>query len=178
MGLTKSEFAKRLGVSRQIVYRALERGRVTAEADGTIDWVRGVAQWQANTDSAKRTHGGPAEPAGGASPADPGKQSATGTYTAARAGRERVETRLKLIRLQQLTGELVSVAEVKLAAYKHARSARDLLVAMPDRLATLCAAEADPVKVHVLISEEVTRICEELWRPVQAPADGASERSG
>lgn len=71
------------------------------------------------------------------------------------AERERIE-------LQQLKGELVSAAEVREAAFKRGREARDALMALPSRLAAPLAVMTDPREVHQLLSEairvELTRL--------------------
>ena len=44
MGLSNHQYAARLGVSHTAVAKALATGRITAEADGTIDPAK--ADWQ------------------------------------------------------------------------------------------------------------------------------------
>lgn len=49
-------------------------------------------------------------------------------------------------------------------AFNRARRTRDLLLAVPDRLAPILAAVADPTECHRIMTEEITRACEELSR--------------
>ena len=99
----------------------------------------------------------------------------TGPYTAARAVRETYEARLKELDFNVRSGDLVSADEVRVASFTVARKARDLLLALPDRLSAVLAGLTETADVHRVLSEEVRRVCEELSQP---PALGEDDRSG
>lgn len=54
MGLSRRAYAKHRGVSETAVRKAINSGRITVEADGSIDPDRADAQWDAQTDPAKQ----------------------------------------------------------------------------------------------------------------------------
>ncbi|MFN5828173.1 MAG: elements of external origin [Rhodobacterales bacterium] len=54
MGLSRRAYAAHRGVSHTAVAKALATGRITAEADGTIDPAKADRQWDAATDPAKQ----------------------------------------------------------------------------------------------------------------------------
>ncbi len=61
-------------------------------------------------------------------------------------------------------GELVSVDEVKQAAFNKARIVRDNLLNIPDRVANLLASVNDASKIHELLSQEIRNSLEGLSR--------------
>jgi hypothetical protein len=99
----------------------------------------------------------------GSSFAPPPTSSARG-YAQARAARETYEAKLAKAKYEQLMEQLVGADEVKVAAFNRARRTRDLLLALPDRLSAVLAAESDADEIHRILSEEITRCCEELSR--------------
>jgi hypothetical protein len=83
------------------------------------------------------------------------RSSASARADAARAELLHLELDLK-------RGNLVRAEDVRKAAFDKARVARDRLMAIPDRLAPLLAAESDPRKVHALLASELHKVCAEL----------------
>lgn len=75
------------------------------------------------------------------------------TYSGNRAKREKYEAELKRLMYEQKAGSLVSKTEIETIAYEVARRTRDNLLAIPDRIAADVAAETDPQKVHMMITE-------------------------
>ena len=54
MGVSRRQYAAHRGVSHTAVAKALATGRITAEADGTIDPAKADRQWDTATDPAKQ----------------------------------------------------------------------------------------------------------------------------
>ena len=54
MGVSRRQYAAHRGVSHTAVAKALATGRITAEADGTINPAKADRQWDAATDPAKQ----------------------------------------------------------------------------------------------------------------------------
>ncbi|MBV5333586.1 elements of external origin, partial [bacterium] len=54
MGISIRAYARHRGVTDTAVHKAIRTGRVTPEADGTIDADRADADWARNTDAPKR----------------------------------------------------------------------------------------------------------------------------
>lgn len=186
------EAARRLGVSDTAVHKAIKAGRVNlAEPTPTgrprVAWPLVQEQWNANTDAGRRTHAGPkkappappppvmaAEPAPPPPPApapapepaapapEPPRQPTGPSYAASRALREAYQARLAKLEFEERSGKLVDAAEVKSRAFRLARSARDSLMTMPDRLAPILASSTDVQEVHRLLLEDIERTCQRL----------------
>jgi len=171
--ISQREYARRRGVSHVSVQRAIKAGRIST-VDGKIDPVLADEQWRRNTDQSKprnritgnpkqtRTPGEPSEPMdmGGAEGAIGGPSTATG-YARARAARELYQAQLAKLELDRRRGALVSADEVRLGAFNMARKARDQLIALPERLATVLAAIQEPPEVQRILEEEIERRCQE-----------------
>ena len=54
MGLSRRAYAALRGVHESAVRKAIASGRITTEADGTIDAAKADAMWDASTDPAKQ----------------------------------------------------------------------------------------------------------------------------
>ena len=54
MGISLREYARRRGVSHVAVMKAIKVGRITPEPDGSLDPVKADAQWDDQTDPARR----------------------------------------------------------------------------------------------------------------------------
>ena len=74
-------------------------------------------------------------------------------------------------------GQLVAVGEFREATFKRYRALRDKLLNIPDRVATLLAAERDPAAVHQKLTAELKRVLSELSDDARAEAArGAADR--
>lgn len=149
--MSQSEYARRAGLHSSTVSRAVKAGRIPT-IDGRIDPEVADRALRDGTDTAHRT--GPR-----AAPAEP-------TYANSRALREQYMARIKRLEFQQLAGSLVRVDRVQLLWFKLSRRARDLVLAIPDRLAPVLAAMSDPVEVHAALSAELRHACTEMERDV------------
>lgn len=182
------EAARRLGVSDTAVHKAIKSGRVTVASRTEtsnrplVAWPQTQQDWLANSDASKRTHvGSRGSPVRSKDPA-PSVQLATNTATdddgaasaavakaaagpslaQSRAIREAYQARLAKLEFEQKSGKLVDAAEVKVRAFKMARSARDALLGLPDRLAPVLASETDVQVVHRLLLDDIERTCQRL----------------
>ena len=75
---------------------------------------------------------------------------------------------------EQKTGALIPAAEVRVSVFNAARRARDLLLAVPDRVAAVLAGTTDAQDCHRILTEEIRRVCGELSR-VEGIAGEAGE---
>lgn len=164
--LSLRAYAKHRGVSLAAVQKAIKSGRIATTADGSIDSDRADSDWSAKTrPGQKRRSPAPAtvapvvpfvEPR-----SDPG--SAGGLdYFRARAIRESYLARLAKIEFEEKSAKLVSRDEVQIAAFTKARTVRDSLLNIPDRLAATIAAEADADNVHQMLTVEIRKALDEL----------------
>lgn len=167
-------YAKRRGVTPAAVRKAIKTGRISI-MNGKIDPEIADSQWRSNTDETKPRNSVSGNPGGLSRTATPPAPASaapgqalprTGSYAAARAARETFEARLKELDLKVRTGKLISVDEVRIVAFNASRKARDLLLAIPDRVSAVVAGLTDASEVHRVLSEEIRRVCEELSQPV------------
>jgi hypothetical protein len=157
--LSLRAYAKHRGVSLAAVQKAVHSGRITPNADGLIDSDRADAEWAAKTRPGQR-RARPAPPAA----RDSADAAGAGglDYFRARAIRESYLARLAKIEFEEKTAKLISRDEVQVAAFTKARTVRDNLLNIPDRLAATLAAEADADKVHQTLTGEIRKALDEL----------------
>lgn len=172
--ISQREYARRRGITHVAVQRAIKSGRITT-VNGKIDPVTADLEWQQNTDQSKprnritgspkqaKAPGEPSEPMslGGADEIISAPSTATG-YAKARAARELYQAQLAKLELDKRRGALVPADEVRLGAFNMARNARDQLIALPERLATVLAAIQEPAEIQRVLEEEIERICQEI----------------
>lgn len=77
---------------------------------------------------------------------------------ASQARKESALADLREIELQERRGNLIGRADVEEQAFKAARIVREGMLAIPDRLAHLLAAESDPAKIHAAMTEEIRKV--------------------
>ena len=149
--MNQSQYARRRGVSKQAVSKAIKVGRIKL-THGKIDPALADVQWGANTDPA---------PEFGVKEKE-GLPQSNLSYTTSRAIREAYTARLARLEYEEKVGELISADKVRLQAFNTARRARDLLLAIPDRVAPIVAGITDAQECHRILLEEIHRVCDEL----------------
>ncbi len=172
--ISQREYARRRGISHTSVQRAVKAGRIST-VDGKIDPTQADREWQQNTDQSKprnRVTGKPKRTRVPEEPPEPmdfagmdgghGGKGGGSSYAKARAARELYQAQLTKLHLDRERAKLVRVDQVKVAAFNAARSARDKLMAMPNRVSALLAATDNTEEVRRILEEEIERICVEL----------------
>ena len=178
MGLSIRAYARHRGVSHVAGHKALKAGRITAEADGTIDPDKADAAWERASDPARKKadNPSPAKPAPPPSPAteklEPVPEAAVGsvretlkeqglpapgpfdkgsgvTFVQARTAHEIAKAHLARLPLQGRKGELVDRARAAALVFRLAREERDAWLNWPARTAALMAASLG-VDTHAL----------------------------
>lgn len=162
-------YAKHRGVAMSAVQKAIQSGRIATTPDGKINSDAADAEWKANTRPQHRRNPVAASVPARASfspGAEPGRTESSGAggldYSRARAVRENYLARLAKMEYEEKTAKLVSSDEVRVAAFSRARTVRDNLLNIPDRLAATVAAETDAATVHQLLTEEIRKALDEL----------------
>lgn len=170
MGISIRAYARHRGVSDAAVRKAIAAGRVTPEADGTIDAERVDREWARNSDaprngtatravkvavpeSSGNTGDGPAAlPSGGTS------------LLQARTVNEVVKAQTNKVRLARLKGELVDRPQAIAHVFKLARSERDAWLNWPARISAQMAAKLgiDPHTMHIALEAAVREHLQEL----------------
>jgi hypothetical protein len=149
--MTITAYAKHRGVSRRAVYLALREGRITREADGSLDPERCDRDWQANSHpfaGGRRDRPRPVAPA----------------LAAVRLRREKAKAELAELSLQKLQGELVDRATAERVVFAYVRGIRNAWQTWPSRISAKLAAEtgADAGKLHRALEREVRAHLEAL----------------
>jgi hypothetical protein len=180
--VSQRAYARERGVTHRSVRKQLDAGHIHLEADNLIDVDRANAEWAGQASPARRfAAAAVANPAPPPPPTGRNGQARAGTalsleaFAQARTLNETYKARTTRLKFERLEGGVVPADNVRLAAFKLARAARDLLMALPDRLSAVLAANSDPEDVHRILAAEIRQVCEELGRPLTVKGtDGES----
>lgn len=176
VGISIRAYGRHRGVSDTAVRKAIEKGRITALADGTIDPARADAEWAASTRPpdelraqrptrparAAAAHATALEDMAGVAPAS--TPSGGNTYAQARTANEVLKAQHHKLRIAQLKGELIDRSQVMAQVFALARAERDAWLNWPARISSMLAAELgiDPHTMHVALEREVRQHLSEL----------------
>lgn len=166
MGISIRAYARHRGVTDTAVHKAIRAGRITPEADGSIDAGRADLEWARNTDTPRAgtrkqavkvavpetAADAPAPPAGGTS------------LLQARTVNEVVKAQTNKVRLARLKGELVDRPQAIAHVFKLARTERDAWLNWPARISAQMAATlgCDAHAMHVALETAVREHLQEL----------------
>ena len=171
MGISIRAYARHRGVTDTAVHKAIRAGRITPEADGTIDADRADREWARNSDVPKTgTRAKAAKvavPEGGTGVGGEGPAALpTGgaSLLQARTVNEVVKAQTNKVRLARLKGELVDRPQAIAHVFKLARSERDAWLNWPARISAQMAAKlnVDPHTMHVALEAAVREHLQEL----------------
>lgn len=167
MLVSQAEYARRRGVSRPAVLKAVKSGRIVL-IDGKIDPEVADIQWAKNT--APRVQADAPTRAAAIEPRETLPDAVEPvSLNEARARREAVMASLAELELAERRGELVSAAGVEKALASKILGARDALDALADRLSPLLAAESDASKVYAMLRREIRQALALLAAESRAP---------
>jgi hypothetical protein len=175
MGLSIRAYARHRGVSHVAVKKAIDAGRITPEADGTIDPEQADRQWEQNTATPRKPAAVPRLAAPAEAPRSPAREtaaepvapplSAGGTsLLQARTVNEVVKAQTNKVRLARLKGELVDRPQAIAHVFKLARAERDAWLNWPARISAQMAAKlgVDAHTLHVALETAVREHLQEL----------------
>lgn len=165
--ITQAEYARRRGVSREAVNRAVREGRISVDSDGRLDPDTADAEWTRNT-TPRGVPAGPAE-------VSVGSQGVVVTLTEAKTKLEYAKAQLAELDLGERAGELVRVDEVRDLVFTAVRGARDKLETIPDRLAEVLVGQTDPDVIRKKLAGEIRTAIEELMNLEFGEVDPAAE---
>lgn len=142
--MSQRAYAAHRGESRRAVQKAIRDGRITVDADGKIDASKADAEWEANTDPAKRRLAVESTPA-------------ASSFVQARAANELLKAQERKIRLQRLKGEVVDRVKARALVVDLFRQERDSWLSWPARVAPLIAAELGVAshRLHAALEKHV-----------------------
>ncbi len=153
MGLSIRAYARHRGVSDTAVHKAIRTGRITPEADGTIDPDKADRDWTRNSEPPKAGTGSRTVKVRVAE--DPAPNLAAGlpaggtSLLQARTVNEVVKAQTNKVRLARLKGELVDRHQAIAHVFKLARTERDAWLNWPARISAQMAARLG-VEAHTL----------------------------
>ena len=182
MGISIRAYARHRGVTDTAVHKAIRSGRVTPEADGTIDADKADAQWERNTSAPKTGTQRPVVKVkvpdvdgGGVERSSSGTTAGIGVTGSASVGggtsllqartvNEVVKAQTNKVRLARLKGELVDRPQAIAHVFKLARSERDAWLNWPARISAQMAAklEVDTHTMHVALDTALREHLQEL----------------
>jgi hypothetical protein len=168
MGLSIRAYARHRGVSDTAVHKAIRAGRITPEADGTIDPDKADRDWARNSEPPKE--GTSAKAAKVRVADDPAPNLAAGlpadgtSLLQARTVNEVVKAQTNKVRLARLKGELVDRNQAIAHVFKLARTERDAWLNWPARISSQMAARLgmDAHTLHVALEAAVREHLAEL----------------
>ena len=167
MGISIRAYARHRGVSDTAVHKAIRSGRITPEADGTIDPVRADREWERNTETPRAgTRQGPVTTRVPESEGEHAPLLPTGgtSLLQARTVNEVVKAQTNKVRLARLKGDLVDRAQAIAHVFRLARTERDAWLNWPARVSAPLAAslDVDPHALHMALEAAVREHLEEL----------------
>ncbi|MFM2007251.1 MAG: hypothetical protein RLZZ09_2906 [Pseudomonadota bacterium] len=160
MGISIRAYARHRGVTDTAVRKAIQTGRITPEADGTIDSARADRDWARNTESPRSgtKQQAPRVKAPDLGSDVPGQSAGGGTsLLQARTVNEVVKAQTNKVRLARLKGELVDRSQAIAQVFKLARTERDAWLNWPSRVSAQMAADLglDPHTFHLALEDAV-----------------------
>ena len=91
-----------------------------------------------------------------------GSEQEIPTFNESRAKSEHFRAELARLELEEKEEKLCEAEKVRREAFSLARSVRDAVNTIPDRVANQFAAETDPVVIHQALTEELRKALERL----------------
>ena len=173
MGLSIRAYARHRGVSHVAVKKAIDTGRITPEADGTIEPNRADLEWAQNTLAARKpaaakTPSPVAEPtrppSASLEPVAPPLSTGGTSLLQARTVNEVVKAQTNKVRLAHLKGDLVDRSQAIAHVFRLARTERDAWLNWPARITAQMAAKlgVDAHALHVALEAAVREHLQEL----------------
>jgi hypothetical protein len=185
MLVTQAEYARRRGISRQAVNKAIAMGRITA-VDGKVELSTADQEWWENTDRSQLRLLPEAAAAAAAPPAvgngksngvtpkvaspDSGRRprARKDTFNFQRARREETNAELAKLDLEERIGNLVARDGVRKAQFEVARELRDALEEIP-QLAPLLAPLSSEAECRALLADAIEKLCARVAAQLEQP---------
>lgn len=175
--VTVSEFARMKGVSHEAVRKAIISKRLVNSIiygqgkKPKINPVLAAEEWEKNTDHSMRFVGKdvrvvpqpqPERPAAAPRLVDDAAPSTGLSLNQSRQVHEAYKARLAKLEYEEKSGKLVEAERVKDEAFKIARTVRDVLMNIPDRVAAEFAGISNTGEIHSRLSDEIRIALESL----------------
>ena len=183
--MSVKQYAEHRGCGDRAVSVALQRGRISRNAEGWIDPVQADIDWEKNTNPRmsaankrngaigqemrrKREQQPPTESAAEMPTPPPGPvllsqhSEEIDRLHRARAVRERYAALNVKLDYEERSGQLINRREVESTTEMHAKLLQDQILAVPDRISAQLAAESDAAVVHSILDAELRLVLERV----------------
>lgn len=153
--ITTKELSEALGITQGRISQLKSQGRFDGcfrfVGKNKIAWDKdaAIAAYQQDTATAIATR-------------IDGSRQEVPSFNESRAKSEHFRAELARLDLEMKEERLCEVSSVEREAFSIARSVRDAMNSIPDRVANQFAAETDPVVIHQALSEELRKALERL----------------
>ena len=154
--VSQAEFARQQGFTRGYVTKLIKKGVIQLKK-GKVDSVQAERAMKANADPVTLIR---SDQSTDLAQTQPG----TVDFVTARTMREAFKAKMAKLEYEEKSGTLTDAGKVRQDAFKAGRIIRDELLAIPDRMADVLAAEEDPGQVGKLLLEELEAILNQLSR--------------
>lgn len=165
--VNQRQFAELKGCTAEAVRLAIKDGRLKnclqylpGKKKPLIDPVMAAAEWEANTRHDKRFNVSPEykEPHIRQRQLDPSAMD----LAAATRLKEEYAAKLMQLKFDRESGKVVDAADVKKEAFKLARTVRDSMLNIPDRVAAEFAGCSTAAEIHMRLTDEIRQALEAL----------------
>lgn len=157
--VSQADLARLLNVTRQSINELVGRGILKPDQDGRLDLEASRAAILDNlhpkSKAAQAIAPAVVAPDPAAAGPAPAPTPAPMSYNTAKTLREVSEAAMAQLKLQELRGELVKVADVRTAMAAKVAALREAAMQIPSRLAPVLAAETDQAKVYEHLENEL-----------------------
>jgi len=164
-----------VGGSLQAVQKAMNAGRINVSkvAGGyVVDFEAADAQWTANTHPsqgkdasdrpARHSSAAPRAPAVDQVDADASSNRTASQFNVGRAAKMGYEAGQAELNYRARLGQLVERSKEESRARTLAQEVKDAILGVPDRISALLAGESDPLRVHIMLTDELIIALERL----------------
>lgn len=148
--ITKTQFAKKHGFSRQYVTELLRDGVLQEESNGMLDEENADYALSLKQSMSQQTRGN--------------KNKLQELFIRAKLQNEIEKGKLLKLETAEKEKSLISVEDVRRVVYERSRAVRNAILNVPDRVASLLASITDPVELHQILMKELRTALEELSR--------------
>lgn len=164
--VSQAEAARREGVSQPYVAKLIKQKRLATNAKKQVRIAELRALRATDLDPSRGNHKPKGEPPAGAEIELPPSRG----FTAARTHREEQLAHLAEIEVRTKLGELVEWSKIEALNASTAVMIRESLLAVPDRLASVLAAETDEKLIRSMIDNEIRAALAHLAAGMRKPA--------
>ncbi len=161
MELSIRAYARHRGVTEAAVRKAIRQGRVSKGKNGKINPKTADKEWGQNTDPAQIKAVFAEEKPDYSQNSIPNTANGP-SYQQSRAIKEAYGAKLLRLQFEKESKKLISVDDVKVAAFNAARMTRDRILNIPDRVIPQLVGKTNIFEMKEILKSELVKALEEL----------------